>query len=326
MKTANAVLHPPIRRRRHWMMDVGNGHRLYVEESGNVRGIPVVFIHGGPGSGTSPRQRRFFDPADYRIILYDQRGAGRSTPHASVKHNTTSHLIRDLELIRKSLEIDRWVLFGGSWGSTLALCYAREFPARVLGLILRGVFLLRRVELDWFYRWGANMMFPDEWDLLTSGLSRTERRDIVSTYHQLVTTGKMAKRLDAARRWCRWELSTSHLRLSPDELERASSDRFALAFATIETHYFRNRAFLRSDGELLGGLGRLAGIPCRIVQGRYDVVCPVRSAWDLAKALPGADLRILDATGHSAFEVATTAALVQAAVDMHRVVKDSQPA
>jgi proline iminopeptidase len=287
-------------------------HELYFEESGNPQGKPVVFVHGGPGGGTDARQRRFFDPAAYRIILFDQRGCGRSTPHASLEENTTWDLVADLERLREHLGVERWMLFGGSWGSTLSLAYAQAHPERVTELVLRGIFLLRKQELDWFYQRGASALFPEAWEEYLAPIPIEERQDLLGAYHRRLTSADMAVRLEAARAWSVWEARTSYLHPNPELVARNSTGDFALAFARIECHYFFHRGFLRSDTQLLEDVPRIRHIPAVIVQGRYDVVCPPESAWALHRAWPEARFVMVPDAGHSANEPGTTAALLEA--------------
>jgi len=283
-------------------LTVGDEHEIYYELSGNPQGRPVVFLHGGPGGGTSPVQRRFFDPAAYKIILFDQRGCGRSRPFASLEANTTWHLLADIERLRRHLGIERWLLFGGSWGSTLALLYAQHYRERVSGMILRGIFLMRQSELDWFYRYGTNAIFPEAWEDFVSVIPEAERDDLIAAFYRRLTGDDEEAKLAAARAWSRWE---SHcVTLVPDarQLRQAEVSRFALAFARIESHYFHHRGFLERDDQVLEGCPALRDVPTVIVQGRYDAICPPRSAYALKKALPDAALRVLPAAGHSAFE------------------------
>ncbi|MFT4199441.1 prolyl aminopeptidase [Gordonia sp. (in: high G+C Gram-positive bacteria)] len=308
-------LYPDIEPHDHGFLDVGDGQEVYWEVSGNPEGKPVVFVHGGPGGGTSGMQRRFFDPAGYRIALFDQRGCGKSRPHiadgADLTVNTTDHLIADMEVLRAHLGIDRWQVFGGSWGSTLALAYAQAHPDRVTELVLRGIFLLRRDEIDWYYNGGAAHIYPDRWEGYLAPIPPDERDgDLVAAYHRLLTGSDRELAQEAALAWTRWESSTSYL-LPRTESAEDDQARFALAFATIENHYFVNHGFLR-EGQLLENVGVLADIPAVIVQGRYDVVCPMRSAWDLHRAWPSAELTIIDDAGHASFEPGIVDALVTA--------------
>jgi len=277
-------------------------HTLYYEQSGNPNGKPVVFLHGGPGGGTNAKCRRFFDPAVYRIVLFDQRGCGKSTPHAELAHNTTWDLVADIERVREHLRIDRWQVFGGSWGSTLALAYAQTHPDKVTELVLRGIFLLRRSELEWFYQKGCDALYPDAWETYLAAIPEVERGDLISAYHRRLTSPDEATRVAAARAWSVWEGATSFLWQDASHIESSAEDEFALAFARIECHYFVNGGFFEHDDQLLRNVDRIRDIPTVIVQGRYDVVCPLRSAWDLHRAWPEAELRIVQDAGHSAFE------------------------
>jgi proline iminopeptidase len=294
--------YPEIQPYRTGYLQVSPVHSLYFEESGNPEGKPVVFLHGGPGGGTSPKQRRFFDPARYRIVLFDQRGCGKSRPHASLEDNTTWHLVADIEELRKHLGIESWQVFGGSWGSSLALAYAETHPDRVSELVLRGIFLLRRWELEWFYQRGTSVLFPDAFEPFLKLIPEAERGDLISAFHRRLTSESPVERQEAARIWSVWEASTSHLLQDRDYIQSAAGDEFSLAFARIEAHYFVNGGFLKSEHQLLEDVGKIRHIPCVIVQGRYDVVCPVQSAWELSKAFPEAELRIVPDAGHSAFE------------------------
>ncbi len=305
-------LYPPIAPKESGFLDVGNGHRIYYEWSGRGDGLPVLFLHGGPGGGTSPMQRRFFDPARWRIILFDQRGCGRSTPHASLEENTTWHLIADIERLREHLGIERWAIFGGSWGSTLALLYAEAHRERVAGLILRGIFLARREEIHWFYQQGASRIFPEAYARFVSDIPEDERDDLLAAYYRRLTHPDPSVRLNAAHRWARWEASTVTLTPGSAQTREAQSDHFVLALARIECHYFLHRAFLHRDRQILEEADRLSDIPTTIVQGRYDAICPPKSALDLKKAMPHADLRIVPLAGHSAFEPAIVHELVTA--------------
>lgn len=307
-------LYPPLTPYNVGKLRVSPVHELYYEESGNRHGKPVVFLHGGPGGGTDGKMRQFFDPRRYRIVLFDQRGCGKSTPHASLVDNTTPHLVDDIEVLRRDLGIDRWQVFGGSWGSTLALAYAQAHPERVTELVLRGIFLLRRSELEWFYQnpEGAASVFPDLWEEYVAVIPPAERADMMSAYYKRLTSDDPAVLRAAARAWSIWEGATSFLRLRADYVEKFDDPSYAAAFARIECHYFVNRGFMRQDDQLLADARRIRHIPGVIVQGRYDVVCPMRSAWDLHRAWPEADLRIVPDAGHSAFEAGITRELVSA--------------
>jgi proline iminopeptidase len=293
-------------------LQVSPRHRLYFEQCGNPDGKPVVILHGGPGGGCSPKMRRFHDPARYRIVLFDQRGAGRSTPHADLVDNTTWHLVADIEQLREHLGIERWQVFGGSWGSTLALAYAQSHPQQVSELVLRGIFMLRRWELEWFYQQGCSRLFPDAWQDYLTPIPEVERADLISAYHRRLTSDDPAARIAAARAWSVWEASTSFLLQDPGFIDAHRGEAFALAFARIEAHYFVNGGFFEVEDQLLRDAGRLAAIPTAIVHGRYDVVCPVQSAFDLQRAMPHATLEITPSAGHSAFEPGNVDALVRA--------------
>jgi proline iminopeptidase len=289
-------------------------HEIYYEESGNPKGKPVVFLHGGPGGGTDPKMRRFFNPKRYRIVLFDQRGCGKSRPSASLVDNTTWHLVSDIEAVRQHLRIERWQVFGGSWGSTLALAYAQKHPERCTELVLRGIFLLRRTELTWFYQepLGAASMFPDLWEKYLEPLSAEERKDCMQSYYKRLTSDNRTTLLEAARAWSIWEGALSYMRMNSNYVKRFGDPEFAAAFARIECHYFVNGGFLERPDQLLEDVPKIRHIPGVIVQGRYDVVCPARSAWDLHKAWPEADLRIVPDAGHSAFEPGISRELVLA--------------
>ena len=305
------TLYPDRPANRTGFLQVSPLHRVYWEESGNPAGTPVVFVHGGPGGGTDPKHRRFFDPAAYRIVLFDQRGCGQSTPHAELRENTTQDLVADMERLRTFLGVDRWVVFGGSWGSTLGLAYAEAHPERVRALVLRGIFLLREREIEWFYQDGASRLFPDAWESYVAPIPEEERGDMLHAYHRRLTSTDAAERVAAARAWSVWEGSTSTLALDPELVARTGEDEFALAFARIENHYFVNHGFL-DEGALLRDVGRIRQVPTVIVQGRYDVVCPMESAWALHRAFPEADLRVVGDAGHSAMEPGITHELVLA--------------
>ena len=294
--------YPPIEPYRTGRLAVDHGHELSFEESGNPKGKPVVFLHGGPGGGTEPKQRRFFDPRAYRIILFDQRGCGKSTPFASIEHNTTWDLVADIDALRAHLNIERWQVFGGSWGSTLALAYAQTHPGRVTELILRGVFLLRRWEIDWFYQAGASHLFPDAWEHFVAPIPLEERGDLVAAYHRRLTGSDPGVRAKVARAWSVWEGRTSYLLPNAGYVAKMGEDDFADAFARIECHYFMHLGWMDDDRALLDNVHRLRGIPGVIVQGRYDVVCPMESAWALHRAWPEAELRIAEDAGHAAHE------------------------
>jgi len=301
MTTALRTLYPDIEPYRTGRLRVSEVHDLYFEESGNPAGKPVVFLHGGPGFGSEPKQRRFFDPKAYRIVLFDQRGCGKSSPHASLVDNTTWDLVDDVEKLRAHLGIDRWQVFGGSWGSTLALAYAEAHPTRVTELVLRGIFLIRKQEIDWFYQRGASALFPDAWEKYLEPIPEEEQGDLLAAYHRRLTSDDPAVRQRAARAWSVWEGSTSCLVPNQDLIDKTAGDDFSLAFARIECHYFVHGAFLKGR-ELLANVDKIRGIPAVIVQGRYDVVCPMESAWALHRAWPEADFRVVGTAGHSAGE------------------------
>ncbi|MCP1335401.1 prolyl aminopeptidase [Futiania mangrovi] len=297
--TVRRGFYPEISPNRSGMLKVSDLHTIYWEESGNPNGKPVVFVHGGPGGGTSPVNRRLFDPAAYRIVLFDQRGCGRSTPHAELRGNTTWDLVADMERLREMLGIERWQVFGGSWGSTLALAYAETHPERVSELVLRGIFLLRRAEIQWFYQDGTRWLYPDLFEDYVKPIPEVERGDLVAAFYRRLTDPDPAVQLEAARAWSMWEGAT--LSLLPDEgrMARFGADRYAIAFARIECHYFVHGGWFRTETQLLDDAYRLKDIPGVIVHGRYDVVTPARNAWDLHRAWPEADLRIVPDAGHA---------------------------
>lgn len=309
-KDAFTWMYPDIEPYDTGRLKVSGGHDLYYEQCGNPSGKPVVFVHGGPGGGTNPKQRRFFDPSKYRIVLFDQRGCGKSTPFASLENNTTWDLVSDMEALRSHLRISRWQVFGGSWGSTLALAYAETHPKVVTELVLRGIFLLRKKEIDWFYQGGADALFPDAWEPYWNFIPENERRDMVGAYHKRLTSDDAKLRLAAAKAWSMWEGATSKLFPDKDFIDEYGEDDFATAFARIECHYFKNRGFFDVDGQLLRNVGEIRNIPSVIVQGRYDVVCPMDSAWALHRAWPEAEFVLVPDAGHSAFEPGIAKALV----------------
>lgn len=307
------TLYPPIEPYYSGRLRVSSLHELYYEESGNPHGQPVIFLHGGPGSGTSQKQRQFFDPRYYRIILLDQRGAGKSTPHACLEENTTWHLVEDLEKLRLHLHVDRWIVFGGSWGSTLALAYAISHPERVVALALRGIFTFKQYELDWLYkRGGASEVFPDVWARFVSIVPEQEHHDLMGAYHRLFQSKDEALRQRAACLWTEWEATV--IKLIPDKelIREMTEDHHALAFALIENHYFRNKGFFPSENYLVENIDRIHSVPAVIVHGRYDMVCPLRAAWDLHQAWPQAELHIVPDAGHSVWEPGITHVLVEA--------------
>ncbi len=305
-------LYPAIEPFDTGRLQVDDRHWLYYEQCGNPNGKPVVLLHGGPGGGCSPKMRCFHDPAKYRIVLFDQRGSGRSRPHADLIDNTTWDLVADIEKLRTHLGLDAWQVFGGSWGSTLALAYAETHPAQVTELVLRGIFMLRRWELEWFYQEGASRLFPEAWEHYVNAIPEVERADLISAFHRRLTSDDAKTRLDAARAWSVWEGATSFLRVDDDFVNGHEDAEFALAFARIENHYFVNGGFFEVEDQLLRDAHRIADIPGVIVHGRYDVVCPIANAWDLHKAWPKATLEISPTSGHSAFEEENIDALIRA--------------
>lgn len=304
-------LYPAIEPVRTGFLEVGSGHKLYYEESGNPHGKPVVFLHGGPGGGCSEAMRRFWNPDVYRIVLFDQRGSGRSTPHANLVDNTTWDLVNDIEILRAALQIEKWQVFGGSWGSTLALAYCQTHPERVTEIVLRGIFMLRKKEIDWFYQHGASEIFPDRWQHYIKPIPVSERGDMLQAYHQRLISDDPQTRIEAARAWSIWEGSTSTLLPSEKMAGEFGADEMALSLARIECHYFVNHGFM-DENHLITNIDKIRNIPAVIVQGRYDVVCPAVSAWELAQAWPEADLRIVPGAGHSAFEPGNIHELVMA--------------
>lgn len=303
---------PPIEPYNKGMLKVSDLHTLYWEECGNPQGSPVVFLHGGPGGGIGPDLRRFFDPKFYRIILFDQRGSGQSTPCAELRENTTWDLVKDIETLREMMKVDKWMVFGGSWGSTLALAYAITHPTRVNALVLRGIFLCRPSEIKWFYQEGASQVFPDVWDEYLKVIPENERHDMVTAYYKRLVSEDPAVRLNAAKTWSKWEAATSRLIVSQEAIDDFDDPEYALSFARIECHYFTNNAFFKTDNWLLENIEKIRHIPGVIVQGRYDMVCPARSAWDLHKAWPEAKFTIIPDSGHAAAEPGTRSALIEA--------------
>jgi proline iminopeptidase len=308
-KRASPHLYPPVEAFDQRMMDMGDGHRVHVEQCGNPAGIPVIVLHGGPGGGCSPAMRRYFDPAAYRIVLFDQRGCGKSTPHASVEANTTWHLVADIERIRMALGIEAWVAFGGSWGATLALIYAQTHPERVRALVLRGVFLATQPELDWFYGGGAGAFWPDLWKRFTDPIPESERDDLIGAYHRRLFSGDLMTEMRFARLWAGWENALASI--DSDGTGGEGPSEYARAFARLENHYFINGAFLDDTTRILNRMDRIAHIPGVIVQGRYDMICPPVSAWRLARAWPAARLHLVGRAGHALSEPGITAELVR---------------
>ena len=308
-KRAVAFLYPQIEPFDRRMIDMGEDHRIYVEQCGHPDGEPVVVFHGGPGGGCSPAMRRYFDPRPYRIILFDQRGCGRSRPHASVTDNTTWHLVSDIERIRTMLGIDRWIVFGGSWGATLALIYAETHPDRVRALILRGVFLMMQRELDWFYGGGAGAFFPDLWRGFAGLIPEDEQGDPIAAYHRRLFSGDVLTETRFGRAWAQWENALASV--EHDGPVGESPADYARAFARLENHYFTHGGFLEEDGQILRDLPRIADIPAVIVQGRYDMICPPLSAWTLAERWPRAELKMIPVAGHALSEPGISAELVR---------------
>ncbi|WP_050605567.1 prolyl aminopeptidase [Ruegeria sp. 6PALISEP08] len=308
-KRAVQYLYPPIDPFDQRVVDMGDGHRIYVEQCGNPDGIPIVILHGGPGGGCSPAMRRYFDPRTFRVILFDQRGCGRSRPTASVENNTTWHLVADIERLRDLFEIDEWIVFGGSWGATLALIYAQTHPDRVSRLVLRGVFLATQAELDWFYGGGAGRFWPELWQKFTALLPDGELDDTIAAYNKRLFSGDRATEILYARAWSHWEnaLASIHTNGAVGE----SPGEYARTFARLENHYFINRAFLETDGQILEQMDRIAHIPGNIVQGRYDMICPPQAAWNLAERWPNAELKVVRRAGHALSEPGISAELVR---------------
>jgi proline iminopeptidase len=312
------TLYDPIEPYKQGMLKVSEIHDVYYEQCGNPNGQAVVFLHGGPGAGLTADYRRFFDPEAYRIVLFDQRGAGKSTPHASLEENTTWHLVSDIERLRHHLGIEKWMVFGGSWGSTLALAYAQTHPQCVSALVLRGIFLCRQKEIDWFYQEGASAIFPDVWEQYENIIPESERGNMLEAYHRRLTSKDESVRLEAARAWSTWEGSA--LKLIPDQnlIDDFSKPHLALSLARIEAHYFMNNAFFETGNYLLENVAKIRHIPAVIVQGRYDVVCPMMSAWSLHRAWPEAEFIVIGDAGHSVLEPGITSALVDA-MDRFRI-------
>jgi len=307
-KSALHYLYPPIEPFDRKMLDVGDGHQIYVEQCGNPGGLPVVVLHGGPGGGCSPAMRRYFDPGAYRVILFDQRGCGRSRPHASVDDNTTWHLVADIERIRAALGIDRWIVFGGSWGATLSLVYGQTHPDRALHLVLRGVFLMTRAELDWFYGGGAGKFWPELWQDFSGLIPPDERGDMIAAYHRRLFSGDRNEEVRHARAWARWENALASIASTGGGGD--SPAEYARAFARLENHYFTNAGFLPEDGHILRNMQRLAGVPGTIVQGRYDMICPPQAARALHDSWAGSALKMVPNAGHALSEPGISSGLV----------------
>lgn len=319
-KRAVHYLYPPLDSFDQRMIEVGQGHKIYVEQSGNPRGIPVVVCHGGPGGGSSPAMRRYFDPKIYRVILFDQRGCGRSQPHASCEDNTTWHLVADMELIRRQLEIEKWVVFGGSWGATLSLIYAQTHPERVMQIVLRGVFLMTKGELDWFYGGGAGRFWPEPWAKFVAPIPQSERDDMIAAYNARLFSGDRAEETRLGRSWSAWENALASIHSNGTSVEGPGD--YARAFARLENHYFTHGGFLDFDGQILANVGRISHIPGVIVQGRYDMICPPASAWKLSELWPNAELIMVRNAGHALSEPGISAELVLA---MDRIAKELLP-
>ena len=306
------TLFPPIEPFNSGFME-RDGHQIYYEQCGNPNGKPAVFLHGGPGGGGSTTVRRFFDPKKYHIVIFDQRGCGRSKPHGCLEKNTTWDLVEDIETLKKILGFNKWLVFGGSWGSTLSLAYSQTYPASVSEMVLRGIFMLRKKELDWFYQEGASNIFPEAWEKFLEPIDENQRDDLMSAYHKIFTSDNEEKKLAAAIAWSRWEGSTSSLSYNPDMADSFSNPHFALAFALIENHYFVNKGFLEHENQLIeSGIDIIRNIPTTIVQGRYDIVCPMTTAWELSKNWPEAKLIVAPSSGHTAFEKEITNELIKA--------------
>tara|TARA_B100002052_G_scaffold89185_1_gene82045 strand:+ start:19573 stop:20535 length:963 start_codon:yes stop_codon:yes gene_type:complete len=304
-------LYPPISPYNTFNLKVSNLHTIFVEESGNPDGKPVIFLHGGPGGGSEPVYRQYFNPEKWRIIIFDQRGCGKSIPHAELEQNTTWDLIDDIEKIRKKLNIDNWAVFGGSWGSTLALSYAIKNPNYCNNLILRGIFMLRKKELEWFYQNGCSFIYPDAWEKYLDPISESERSNLIQSYYKKLTSNDMNERIKAAKAWSIWEASTSKLIQSTSALHAFEDEKVAEAFARIECHYFINKGFFENDSWILDNIYKIKEIPTYIVQGRYDVVCPMKSAWDLHREFPEAKFEIIQDAGHSMLELGIQKKLIE---------------
>ena len=305
-------LFPPLEPFNFGFMEKDN-HRIYYEQCGNPDGKPAVFLHGGPGGGGSTQVRRFFDPDKYHVVIFDQRGCGRSLPHGCLENNTTWDLVEDIENLKVKLGIKQWLVFGGSWGSTLALAYSQTYPDSVSEMVLRGIFMLRKKELDWFYQYGASNIFPEAWQKFIEPIEHNERDDLMAAYHKIFLSNNEEKKLNAAIAWSRWEGSTSSLSYNPDMANSFSDPKFALAFALIENHYFVNKGFLEHENQLIeSGIDIIRNIPTVIVQGRYDIVCPISTAWELSQNWPEAELIVAPSSGHSAFETEITHELIKA--------------
>jgi proline iminopeptidase len=316
------ILYPDIKPYREQRFDTGSHHVLHVEESGNKEGIPILFLHGGPGSACEPFHRRFFDPEKYRIILFDQRGCGRSTPHANVENNTTQDLIEDMERIRKELDIESWVLFGGSWGTTLGLLYAQQYPDKVSAMILRGVFLARQQDLNWIYKDGANRIFPDAWHEFTKNIAPDEQSDLLQAYKKLLSGNNELARMAAAKSWSAWEGHCATLRPNITVMDHFAEPHTALSMARMEVHYFSNKAFIK-ENQILENMKVVSEIPGIIVHGRYDMVCPLENATSLHQQWPSSELQIIRDAGHASSEAGIVDALVRATDSIAKIVGKS---
>ncbi|MCB0369104.1 MAG: prolyl aminopeptidase [Bdellovibrionales bacterium] len=312
-------LFPEIEPYNHGYLKVSELHNIYYEECGNPKGQPIIFLHGGPGGGCSSDHRRFYDPAFYRIILFDQRGCGKSTPFAELNENTTWDLVADIEKLREHLNIEKWIVFGGSWGSTLALSYGVTHPDRCTAFVLRGIFLCRPWEIKWFYQEGASLIYPDQWQKYWERIPENERTDMVKAYYKQLTSTDEELKLKAAKTWSMWEASTSKLVPDTHFIDDYEDPQKALPFARIECHYFINNAFFKTDNFLLENVHKINHLPCVIVQGRYDVVCPAKSAWDLHKAWPHSDIHLITTSGHSVMEKGITDKVIQATEDFKKL-------
>jgi proline iminopeptidase len=317
------VLFPEIKPYKRHQLKVSEIHELYVDEAGNPDGLPVLFVHGGPGSACDASSRRFYDPSNYRIITFDQRGCGRSTPHSSLEENTTEDLIEDIEKIRQYLAVEQFVLFGGSWGSTLSLLYAQKYPQHVHAMVLRGIFLCRQVDLDWLYRDGANRIFPDNWDEFQRAIPEAERGDLVEAYYNRLTGEDELARMAAAKAWSAWEGNCSKLRPSAEAMAKFTKPHNAMALSRIETHYFMNKGFIE-ENQILRNMDAIKDIPGTIVHGRYDMVCPLDNAYLLHHHWPASELHIVRDAGHSASEPGNVDALIRATHDIAKNLEDAE--
>lgn len=316
------ILYPPLKPYERHQLKVSELHELYVDEAGNPDGIPVLFVHGGPGGACDGSSRRFYNPEVYRIIIFDQRGCGRSSPHGELSENTTQHLIDDMEKIRELLGIESWVLFGGSWGSTLSLLYAQQHPERVKAMILRGIFLCRQADLDWLYKDGANRVFPDYWESFVKNIPVAERGDLAAAYYARLLGQDELLRMSAAKAWSAWEANCSKLRPSPDTLASFTKPHNALALARIEAHYFVNKGFV-DENHILENMQSIEAIPGRIIHGRYDMVCPLNNALSLHQQWQNSELHIVRDSGHSASEPGTVDALIRAVEEIAKELKSA---